>query len=111
MEVLHMDLVFDIIYAVIGLVVLISFFLITTRLGKIAKTTALLCKYEQAKLIDAGLYDPTSGCFTKIEFDEFGTVTVIDSWVCNKCHAFNKGKHKYCQACAAARPVKEKGAV
>jgi len=98
---------------VVGVVVLVAFLVLVARVGQIAENVSRLRKYEQVKLIEAGLYDPSNGSFTKVIFEEDGKISLrqadrkaaetSDIWACPKCSASNHTKFNVCQVCGAAK--------
>jgi hypothetical protein len=97
---------------VLGIIILVAFLVLVSRVGKIADNVVRLRKYEQVKLIEAGLYDPSDGSFTKVVFNDDGTVSLRkpksavdtgDTWACSKCGASNHTKFNTCQKCGAGR--------
>jgi len=70
-----MGFIGTIIAGIVSLIVLISFFVLCFNVSKISENIVRLRKYEQVKLIEAGLYDLSDCSFTKVVFNEDGTIT------------------------------------
>jgi hypothetical protein len=62
--------------AILGIAILICFFVLCSRVGKIRDYVRLLYVYEKYRMIEDGHFDPKTNHLVKWQFDEAGRPTV-----------------------------------